>query len=355
MTKKDNSDQVIKNPGTIDIEITSLEDNLRIDKFLCKKFSITFSLAQKLLREKKITVNQNIIKNSIKLRFKDKITINDDIISANKARNSDNNGSKSLNSPAIIDLIAKIAKMTIFEDENILIINKPSSLAVQGGSNIKLSLDDALQFLNQQYHLNNLKYHKLFKFYQEYSHLLEKNNINKLIKMQLVHRLDRDTTGLLIIAKNNQIAQFLTAGFRDKNISKIYQAAILGIPKKLNGTINIPLSKKVINNIEKVYKDREGKEAISGFQVIASRGNYSLLELSPITGRTHQLRVHCKEIGYPIVNDIKYGGSVVINRNIGKKMCLNAYKITINDYYGKDKNLEIVNPYLPDFVKYFKL
>lgn len=354
MTKKDNSNQVIKNLRTIDIEITSLEDNLRIDKFLCKKFSITFSLAQKLLREKKIAVNQNITTKSIKLKFKDKITINDDALSANKAKYSNNNGGKSLNSPAIIDLIAKIAKMTIFEDENILIINKPNSLAVQGGSNIKISLDDALQLLNQQYHLNNLKYHKFFKFYQESPHLLEKNNVNNLIKMQLVHRLDRETTGLLIIAKNNQIAQFLTASFRNKTISKIYQAAILGIPRKLNGTINIPLSKKVVNNIEKVYKDIEGKEAISNFRVIASRENYSLLELSPITGRTHQLRVHCKEIGHPIVNDIKYGGNATINRNIGKKICLNAYKITINDYYGKDKNLEIANPYLVDFVKYFK-
>ncbi len=287
----------------ISIVVTKEFEGLRLDKFICKKFDISFALAQKIIREKKLKVNEKKTDPSYKIETSDQIKIFADLpkrfeTKKNKAKIS-------------VEKLQKFLTNKIFEDENLIAIDKPSGLATQGGSGIEISVDD---FVTSQ-------------------------------KWQLVHRLDKDTSGVLLIAKNNETAEFLTNAFRDKLVKKTYLALVNGVVKKENGTINIPLRKKLLGKNEKVSPDfTDGKEAITKFKILKKFSNYTLLELKPLTGRMHQLRVHCKEIGHPILNDVKYGGKEVLKKDLCKRLCLHAAKIEIEDYHGQKLEIKTNAP-----------
>lgn len=289
------------------IQITPEFANIRLDKFLCKKFDISFGLAQKVIREKKVKVNGKKVDASHKTHEGDQIEIFTDL----EKRDVDAVKKK----PRISEeKMKKFTSWIIYEDEYLIAINKPSGLATQGGSSIDISVDD---FLAGQ-------------------------------ELQLVHRLDKDTSGILLIAKNAKSAEFLTDAFRKKTVKKTYLALVRGVLKKNEGTINIPLRKQLVGKNEKVRPDYDmGKEAITEFKLLQNFVDYALLELRPLTGRTHQLRVHCKEIGHPILNDVKYGGTEVLRKDLCKRLCLHAYKIELEDYFGKTLKIETA---LPEFV-----
>lgn len=281
---------------------------IRIDRFLQEKYQISFSLAQKIIRENKLKINHQ------KAKAGDKISFNDEIkIFANLTEKK----FQEKKSPSIgAEKLKKFDQLIIYQDENIAIINKPSGISTQGGSKIDISVDDFV----------------------------------KIKKWQLVHRLDKDTSGLLMIAKNYQIADYLTTKFRNKQVKKTYLALVVGDVKKNNGEINIPLLKKNLGKNDRVLPDFEfGKEAITKFKVLKKYSDYTLLELSPITGRTHQIRVHCKEIGHPIINDFKYGREFSLRKEFQKRLCLHAYKIEIADYF--EKKLMLTSQ-LPDFLNF---
>lgn len=281
------------------VEINSEFAGSRFDKFLCKKFDISFGLAQKLIREKKLKLNGKKVDPATKISAGDKVDIYTDLKGRTQRQKQQISISK----------MSRFLQKAVYEDKNIIAINKPSGLAVQGGSGIDISVDD---FISQK-------------------------------KWQLVHRLDKDTSGILLIAKHAKAADYLVQKFKDKEIQKTYRALVLGNLRKEYGTINIPLKKKMINKHEKVRPDfEEGKEAISNYKLVQSLVDYSIVELQPITGRTHQLRVHMKELGHPIINDMKYGGSKAMKKDICKRLCLHAANIEIKDYYGK--KLEIFAP-----------
>jgi 23S rRNA pseudouridine955/2504/2580 synthase len=280
--------------------------DLRLDKFLCKKFDISFGVAQKLVREKKVKVNEARVDAAYKMQDGDQV----EIFSTLKDRFEKPEKKNKVSD----EKRRKFSTWTIFEDENILAINKPSGLAVQGGSGIEISVDDFISPKNYQ----------------------------------LVHRLDKDTSGILLIAKNDKTAELLTDAFKNKTISKTYLALVAGNLKKPFGTINIPLRKKLLGKNEKVLPDFEqGKEAITNFKLLKNFDDFALVELSPITGRTHQLRVHCKELGHAVINDVKYGGRAVLRKNLSKRLCLHAHKIELSDYFGKKLKIETE---LPDFL-----
>jgi 23S rRNA pseudouridine955/2504/2580 synthase len=283
------------------------ESSIRLDKFLCKKFDISFGLAQKVIREKKIKVNGKRVDASYKTMEEDQIEIFADL-----QKRTEKPTSKAKITP---EKFKKFASYIIFEDENLVAIDKPSGLATQGGSGIDLSVDD---FVRSK-------------------------------KWQLVHRLDKDTSGILLIAKNSKTADFLTENFRNKTIEKTYVALVCGKLNKEEGVINIPLRKKLLGKNEKVLPDFEqGKEAITKFKLIKNFFDFAVVEFSPLTGRTHQIRVHAKEIGHPIANDIKYGGKNAIRKDLAKRLCLHAYKIYLKDYFGKELAIETK---LPEFYR----
>ena len=292
----------------------------RLDKFLNHEFDISFGAIQKIIRQKQVKVNNQKVDAAHKLLAGDQIEI-----FCNLALRAKNSESKSqIRATTISDFnIKKIISRIIYKDQNLIAIDKPSGLSTQGGSGVDYSVDDLLKHL---------------KF-------------ERTENPKLVHRLDRDTSGILLIARNKQVAEMMFQIFKEKQIQKTYLALVKGEFNKKSGIINIPIRKKFIGKNEKVYRDEiEGKEAITEYETIKNFTDISLMKLKPITGRTHQLRVHCKELGHPIINDVKYGGKEVIRKDIAKNMCLHAYKIEIDDYYGQKL---VITTNVPDFAANF--
>lgn len=177
---------------------------------------------------------------------------------------------------------ALLRDLVIHRDEDAIVLNKPAGLAVQGGSNTTRHIDgmsDGLRFGNVE-------------------------------RPRLVHRLDKDTSGVLLIARNAAAAAFFTRAFRDKTTRKTYWAIVAGLPKLRQGRIDLSLAKRALKGGERVQGDEEGKDAVTYYTVVDSAGDRaSWLALLPLTGRTHQLRAHCAAIGTPILGDGKYGGA----------------------------------------------
>ncbi|MFZ5617195.1 MAG: RluA family pseudouridine synthase [Pseudomonadota bacterium] len=178
-----------------------------------------------------------------------------------------------------------IRKLTIFEDDAIIALNKPFGLAVQGGAKTTRHIDGMLA-------------------------ALEKDGE----RPRLVHRLDQDTGGLLILAKTRIAAARLGKAFQGHDVVKTYWALCAGVPEIRQGTINLPIAKKMVRIGEKDQErmapaeGEDAKKAITDYMVLDSAGPASFLALKPLTGRTHQLRVHCAAMGTPIIGDRKYGG-----------------------------------------------
>ena len=177
---------------------------------------------------------------------------------------------------------AALRDYVIHRDDHAIVINKPPGLAVQGGSNATRHVDgllDGLRFGNAE-------------------------------RPRLVHRLDKDTSGVLLIARTAAAAAFFTRAFRDKTTRKIYWAIVAGRPALHQGRIDVSLAKGGPHGRERVHVDEDGKDAVTYYSVIDSAGDRaSWLALLPLTGRTHQLRAHCAAIGTPILGDGKYGGA----------------------------------------------
>jgi 23S rRNA pseudouridine955/2504/2580 synthase len=207
---------------------------------------------------------------------------------------------------------AEIQKLVIHRDADVIALNKPPGLAVQGGSGTERHVDgmlDALRF-----------------GYEE--------------RPRLVHRLDKDTSGLLLIARTGQSAKRLAESFRDRETEKLYWAVVVGVPPRAEGTIDLPLAKRPgARDRETMQVDHEeGQKALTHFRELDRAGKRAaLLALWPRTGRTHQLRVHCAEIGCPILGDRKYGGEEALLSAVAdsRRLHLHARRITLPHPSGK--------------------
>lgn len=178
---------------------------------------------------------------------------------------------------------AMLRAAILHRDDDLIVLNKPPGLPVQGGTRSERHLDGLLDGLR----------------------------FDSLERPRLVHRLDKDTSGVLVIARSATAAAFLTRAFRDKATRKIYWALAVGRPRPEQGRISLALAKQPGSGGERMRANPDGgKPAVTYYRVIDSAGERaSWLALLPITGRTHQLRAHCAAIGAPILGDPKYGGA----------------------------------------------
>lgn len=262
--------------------VTDDEAGSRVDRVvrnICANGSYAF--IQKLFRMRKIKLNGKRVDASYKVQAGDNIQIFAYVEKrANASSISDEN------------LLSKLKSMIIFENDEFFAINKPAGLAVQLGTGLTICVETFI------------------KAYPE-------------IKCYLVHRLDRDTSGILLIAKGQQSARRLTQLFRENKIHKTYWAVVDG-KIKISGTINNYIDK---GPDEKMHVATSGVNAITHYKPLKTVGYNTLLELKPITGRKHQLRVHCMEsLKAPIIGDKKYNPNCS-----GKYLMLHAYKLQIGD------------------------
>jgi 23S rRNA pseudouridine955/2504/2580 synthase len=218
---------------------------------------------------------------------------------------------------------AELQRMVIHRDDLVIVLNKPPGIAVQGGTGTERHIDGMLDAL---------------RFGQEE-------------RPRLVHRLDKDTSGVLLIARTATAAKRLGEAFRDRATEKLYWAVVVGVPERSEGAIDLPLAKRpgARGDRELVQVDREeGQKALTHFKVLDRAGRRAaLLALWPRTGRTHQLRVHCAAVGCPILGDGKYGGEEALLAPVAdaRRLHLHARRLRLPHPSGKgDLNIEAEAP-----------
>jgi 23S rRNA pseudouridine955/2504/2580 synthase len=285
------------------------DDGVRLDRWFKRyKPEITHSLLQKLLRKGLVRVNKRKVETSYRVKEGDEIILKD--IGLQEPERA-----TSYKMPVNVsdNDIKDFQRMVIFENNDYIIINKPPGLASQGGTGIKMSVDDMIRSISERY--------------------------------KLVHRLDRDTSGVLVIGKKTTAASKFAELLKYKQVTKIYWALVLGRPPQQKGVIKLALMKKGADKNGKGHQkievdEAEGKKAITEYTILEDLGGkMTWLELSPITGRMHQLRVHCASMGCPIIGDGKYGGADVHIKGMERKLHLHARRIIIDEL-----NIDVTAP-----------
>ena len=212
---------------------------------------------------------------------------------------------KRVRPPLSEDEVAFARELVIHQDPAAFVLNKPPGLATQGGTKTTQHVDgllDALQFESEG-------------------------------RPKLVHRLDKDTSGALLVARTSRAAAFFAKAFSGRSAKKVYWALVVGVPSIDDGVVDLPLAKQPGTGGEKMHVDEEnGAPSRSRYRVIERAGNRAAwVELQPFTGRTHQLRVHMAVIGHPIVGDGKYGGpAAFLTGGISRKLHLHARRIRVD-------------------------
>ncbi|MBC7088252.1 MAG: RluA family pseudouridine synthase [Tissierellales bacterium] len=269
--------------------IVGEDDGYRLDYYISLEMNeLSRNYAQKLIKEQAVKVNDEYKKQSYIVNEGDKIVLS---LPESKELKLEKE-----NIP--IDII--------YEDDDIAIINKPQGLVVHPApGNFSGTLVNALL-----YHIDNL------------------SSINGIIRPGIVHRIDKDTSGLLIIAKNNNSHKILSDDLKEHKISREYMALSHGEIRDLDGTIDAPIGRDPKNRKKMAVTNINSKNAITHFHVLKIFPKYTLLKLKLETGRTHQIRVHLSFIKHPIVGDVLYSRNT--NEFGINKQMLHAYKISFN-------------------------
>ncbi|MFH1508655.1 MAG: RluA family pseudouridine synthase [bacterium] len=282
--------------------IFAKENNDRLDRFLCAKFpeysrsyfSNLIKAGQILVDNNKAKASQNIVKDQkIEISFPEK-----EFLQAEKGN---------------LDIV--------FENENVIVINKKAGISMHPGAGETTGTLASL----------------LLNYYPDIK------NVGEPDRPGIVHRLDKDTSGLVIVAKNNEARNYLFEQFKNRNVTKEYLALVNGIMKDSVGEINKAI-KRSKSNRTKMAISIFGKEAVTKYSVQNFYNNYTLVKCWPRTGRTHQIRVHLESIGYPIVGDKVYGAKKQKHPFKTERQFLHAKKLKLELPSGETKEWETELP-----------
>jgi len=303
--------------GVRHIEVSEDEDGQRLDRFLQKHLKGTpFGLLQKLMRSGQIRVDSKRVKAATRITAGQSVRI--------PPMEDRENQEKKL-SARDADFIRSLV---IYDDGDIIAINKPAGIATQGGTNIKRHIDGMLDALVD----------------------------DKGVKPRLVHRLDKDTSGVLLLARSSNIARQMGKIFQGRHIRKIYWAITVPAPEINSGEIKAPLMKAGGEGKEKMIVHEEGQFATTLFDIVdRAHKQLAFVAFWPRTGRTHQIRVHAAHMGCPILGDGKYGGNDAMIDGIDhvRRVHLHARLISFN-HPRNNKHVEIAAPLADDLLKSWK-
>ncbi|HDV7283910.1 TPA: 23S rRNA pseudouridine(955/2504/2580) synthase RluC [Mannheimia haemolytica] len=273
--------------------ISEDEAGQRLDNFLLAKLKgVPKSLIYRIVRKGEVRVNKGRIKPEYKLQP-------DDLVRVPPVRVAEKNEAPISTK---LNKVAELESQILYEDDSMLVINKPSGIAVHGGSGLSFGVIEALRALRPQARF-----------------------------LELVHRIDRDTSGILLVAKKRSALRSLHEQLREKVVQKDYLALVRGQWQAHTKVIKAPLLKNELASGERIVRvSEEGKPSETRFSIEERYANATLVKASPITGRTHQIRVHTQYAGHPIALDDKYGDAEFDSKmkEVGlQRLFLHAYAI----------------------------
>ena len=251
--------------------IDTLKAGSRVDKFLSEQLAdLSRSHIQKLIKEGNVNVNGGPVKANYRLNEEDRLSIVEP-------------------EPIMPDIVAEDIPLDIlYEDEDLLIVNKPKGMVVHpAAGHYSGTLVNALM-----YHCKG-----------------DLSGINGVMRPGIVHRIDRDTTGSLVVCKNDQAHQELAKQLKSHSIKRIYHAIVHGVIKEDSGTVHAPIGRHPIDRKKMSINHKNGKDAITHYRVLERFQNFTYIECTLETGRTHQIRVHMASIHHPLLGDEVYGPS----------------------------------------------
>ncbi|WP_273125406.1 RluA family pseudouridine synthase [Metabacillus sp. HB246100] len=260
----------------VEIQVNEELKGERIDKVLSsvnKEWSRT--QVQGWIKDQVVKVNDKSIKTNYKCQENDKIVL-------------------TIPEPEALDVVAEEMNLDIYyEDEDVLVVNKPKGMVVHPAPG----------------HLNGTLVNGLM------AHCKDLSGINGVLRPGIVHRIDKDTSGLLMVAKNDMAHESLVQQLVDKSVTRRYKAIVHGVIQHDHGTINAPIGRDKVDRQSMTVTNVSSKDAVTHFHVLDRFQDYTLVECRLETGRTHQIRVHMKYIGYPLVGDPKYGPKKTLSIN----------------------------------------
>ncbi len=275
------------------VTVSDDEAGQRIDNFLLKRLKgVPKSRIYRILRKGEVRVNKKRVKPEYKLAAEDVVRVPP--IRVSEASSLPSNK---------LNQVTQLEQCIVYEDDCLLVINKPSGMAVHGGSGVNFGVIEALRSLRQD------------------SRYLE-----------LVHRIDRDTSGLLVVAKKRSALREMHRQLREKVVQKDYLTLVHGQWPKSTKTVDAPLRKNALASGERIVivDHHEGKPSLTRFRIERRFADMTLMKASPVTGRTHQIRVHCLEQGHSIAGDDKYTDKHLLAETQAKglsRLFLHAWQI----------------------------
>jgi 23S rRNA pseudouridine955/2504/2580 synthase len=306
--------------------IDAEDDGIRVDRWFKRHYpAVTHGLLEKLLRKGEVRLDGKRAKAADRVIAGQAMRLPPQVVHAKEPERAER--------PAPQKPMGSLADRILYMDKHVIVLDKPPGLATQGGSGLRRHIDGMLDSL-----------------------MFERST-----RPKLVHRLDRDTSGVLLVARTALSASGLAEALRHRDASKVYWALVRGVPDRKHGIIKAALAKEGGHGPHgrdermAVSDEDDAKFALTEYAVMGTAGTeYAWVAARPVTGRTHQIRVHLASLGTPIVGDFKYGGADVRGRgDIADKLHLHARSIDIGRPDGD--RLQVTAPLPPHMLKSWQL